>query len=260
MDEFAFEIDGIAFILGSASADRDGASWHTDPVRSWLIINLSCAMDAFAAADGPRLYLGAPTVGEFSWFPRGASFGGRYGRGVMAFLEIGAPPSWQAPRWPRLAAFEPAVAQSACSIAAQIRGGRTAGLAFEAKALWRSLLVAEPVPRCRRGAILSDARFIDAQRAVAVEPSALRSARDLAAWTGAPLDGLDRTFLEAFGVSAAAYIEIARLRRARRLLSRTNRPIAEIALSSGFASHAHLADRMRSTLGLSPSSLRALRL
>lgn len=176
----------------------------------------------------------------------------------MRYLEIGAPAGREGPRWPVLAGFDLAVATAARGIVARIQAGLTERLAEAGGEVWDRLLAAQPRARRRRGAAMSDLRFAEAQRAVAADPDGLRSARDLAARTGASLDGLDRSFLEAFGVSAAGYLDAARLRQARRMLCRGGRPVAEVAAASGIASHAHMTDRMRARLGATPSQLRRL--
>ncbi len=253
-----FEIDGIKLHLASVHSTQARAGWTTDPARSHLIVNLSCRMDRFEAATHARLYLGAPTIGEFSWLPPDADFNGWYGSGSIDFLEISAPPHWQSPNWPRLAAFDLRVLKITAALAGRLKRRRFEGIAQSVRALWAHLVRSQPRIDVRRGAPLSAARFEAVQRSIAAAPKKLRSARDLAEYTGAGLDGLNRTFQSRFGLSAARYLDAARLRTARRLICRTQQPIGAIALETGFSSQPHLTDRMRNRIGVTPRQLRML--
>lgn len=253
-----FEVSGVRVLLATVHSASDRVSWTTDTTRGNLIVNLACDMQHFEAATQSRLYLGAPTVGEFSWLPPGADFKGWYGAGSIAFLEISPPPQWPAPRWPRLAAFDLQILKVARLIAEQIRRRWFLGIDDAVRDLWAHLMRSEPRSIIRRGAPLSETRFEDVQRSVEADLATLRTANDLAGHTGAGLDGLNRTFQSWFGMSAARYLDTARLRRARRLICRTERPIGAIAVEAGFASQSHLTDRMRHRSGVTPAQLRRM--
>lgn len=68
------------------------------------------------------------------------------------------------------------------------------------------------------------------------------------------------TFLKAFrastGLSVTRYVLEQRIDRARRLLTETNAPIAEIAYDCGFSSQQHMTNMFSAKLGISPGRLR----
>jgi AraC family transcriptional regulator len=67
---------------------------------------------------------------------------------------------------------------------------------------------------------------------------------------------LSRAFPKRFGVTLGAYLRGLRLDDAARRLAATDRPIADIALDSGFASQAHLTRELKRQLGTTPGSYR----
>ena len=251
-----FEIGGAEVQLIALRNAHQALTWSVANDRSHLFVNLGGTMRTFEGSSHSRLLLGGPTLGEFSWLPPGAAFTGFYGTGAIRFLTIVAPPAWPAPDWPRLAAFDLRVLEAAQTIARLIEQRRLGGLLDRLRNLWASLLANQRSTDVRRGTELSDRRFEEAQRCVA--GAMVRSAQDLAERLGASLDGLNRTFQVRFGMSAARYLDETRLRRARRLMTLTDAPLARIALDAGFASQSHLTVRVRSQLGLSPTALRRL--
>ncbi|UZW62202.1 AraC family transcriptional regulator [Lysobacter enzymogenes] len=73
--------------------------------------------------------------------------------------------------------------------------------------------------------------------------------------------GLDRAkfslrFRATFGVTPAQYLIRQRLERAKCLLERTNRSIADIAVETGFSSHSHLSSQFLRRVGVSPRAFR----
>jgi len=64
-------------------------------------------------------------------------------------------------------------------------------------------------------------------------------------------------FTRETGMSPASFRRSVRLRHAQRLLQETDMSVAEVAATVGFSSGQHLATAMRSTLGCTPSDLRA---
>lgn len=65
-----------------------------------------------------------------------------------------------------------------------------------------------------------------------------------------------RAFAGSFGETPARYLLQRRIARARALLLETERPVTEIALSCGFADHAHFSTAFRKEIGLAPSAYR----
>lgn len=250
------EIGGVKIQISTVTALGRGVGWSTSDGRSNLYVNLGGDMTGFEASSHSCLYPGSPTVGEFSWLPPGAAFIGAYGKGTIRFLEVSAPPSWPSPAWPRLAAFEPYVAEAARLIASRIYSGQTHGLLNLVVDLWTHLVNSQKKPEIRRGSGLNDQSFESVQRRIHSTPARIRTAIALAEQTGAGLDGLNKSFQSRLGMSAAQYLDEARLRTARRLLCEGQTPLAQVAVMAGYSSQSHLTDRMRDRYGITPASLK----
>lgn len=67
---------------------------------------------------------------------------------------------------------------------------------------------------------------------------------------------LVRAFRAAVGQSPHRYVVSRRVEHARRLLSGTEMPIADIALAAGFSSQSHLSNWFRRIVGVSPAAYR----
>ena len=65
-----------------------------------------------------------------------------------------------------------------------------------------------------------------------------------------------RAFKQSMGLSPINYITRQRMERAKRLLTETELPIAEIALRAGFSSQSHFTTSFRRLAGVTPSSFR----
>jgi transcriptional regulator GlxA family with amidase domain len=65
---------------------------------------------------------------------------------------------------------------------------------------------------------------------------------------------LERLFRETLNCTPRQYYLQLRLERARQLLTRTNRPIADIVMACGFVSFAHFSHRYHACFGISPSA------
>lgn len=65
---------------------------------------------------------------------------------------------------------------------------------------------------------------------------------------------LERLFRETLNCTPRQYYLQLRLERARQLLTRTNRPIADIVMACGFVSFAHFSQRYHAGFGISPSA------
>ncbi|MDI3404951.1 helix-turn-helix domain-containing protein [Streptomyces cavernicola] len=79
---------------------------------------------------------------------------------------------------------------------------------------------------------------------------------ELAAVAGVSESHFTRAFRESTGESPHRYVTLRRLDHARRQLTRTDRPIADIATESGFADQSHLTRTMRRYEGATPRMLR----
>ena len=82
---------------------------------------------------------------------------------------------------------------------------------------------------------------------------------ELASVTGLRVHDFLRAFRASFGTTPAQYVLEQRVGRARWLLKSTRKDITEIALETGFSSHAHLSMTFRKRVGMPPAAFRALR-
>jgi AraC family transcriptional regulator len=80
--------------------------------------------------------------------------------------------------------------------------------------------------------------------------------RELAAAIGLSTGFFSRAFKASVGKSPHDYIIDRRISRARTLLQMDEVGLANVALASGFTSHAHMTATFRSRLGVTPSQLR----
>ena len=78
----------------------------------------------------------------------------------------------------------------------------------------------------------------------------------LASETGYSTRHFLRTFRATMGISPYRYVLRLRLERARQLMQKRALTLLEIAVDSGFSSHAHLSTAFRQEFGLSPSEYR----
>jgi transcriptional regulator GlxA family with amidase domain len=66
-----------------------------------------------------------------------------------------------------------------------------------------------------------------------------------------------RDFTRYIGLTPHAYLVEVRLQAARRMIERTDRPLADIALDVGFAHQSHMGSALRKHLGMTPSQYRS---
>jgi transcriptional regulator GlxA family with amidase domain len=78
----------------------------------------------------------------------------------------------------------------------------------------------------------------------------------LATTAGLSLHHFARAFKRSTGVPPHGYVLSQRLNRARDLLVRTDKPLAEIALAAGFSDQSHLARQFRQNFGVPPAIFR----
>ena len=79
---------------------------------------------------------------------------------------------------------------------------------------------------------------------------------ELCAVAGLSRSHFQRAFKAAIGMPPHAFLTTLRLRTAGRMLATRELGLAEIAVASGFASHAHMTDVFHSIIGFTPSELR----
>jgi transcriptional regulator GlxA family with amidase domain len=82
------------------------------------------------------------------------------------------------------------------------------------------------------------------------------SVRELAMHVGVSLRQLERMFHDYLQCTPTSYYVELRLRRARQLLTRSDKPIADIAMACGFVSLAHFTNRYSTYFGISPGAER----
>jgi AraC family transcriptional regulator len=80
--------------------------------------------------------------------------------------------------------------------------------------------------------------------------------QDLATAVGLSTGFFSRAFKVAVGKTPYEYIIDRRISRARTLCKLVQLSLSDIALASGFTSHAHMTATFRSRLGVTPSHLR----
>ncbi|EKD59870.1 MAG: Transcriptional regulator, AraC family, partial [uncultured bacterium] len=68
---------------------------------------------------------------------------------------------------------------------------------------------------------------------------------------------LEQIFAENLGLTPAAYGQSLRLQAARRMITDTRHPLAEVALRCGFSSASALSRAFKAKFGQSPRGLRA---
>lgn len=94
---------------------------------------------------------------------------------------------------------------------------------------------------------------------VRADPSGEISLAMLAKDAGLTPSGFIRAFKRSTGVTPHRFVLQERVRLAQTLLSETTRPIAEIALATGFSSQSHLGVAFRAIAGVSPGRWRQTR-
>lgn len=82
------------------------------------------------------------------------------------------------------------------------------------------------------------------------------SLAELAQWTGYSVNHFARLFKQAFRMPPHQYVIERRIERAKGLLLDHRRSIAEVAVSCGFATQAHLHTAFKQRLGITPGEFR----
>ncbi|MFK0136749.1 helix-turn-helix domain-containing protein [Streptomyces murinus] len=91
---------------------------------------------------------------------------------------------------------------------------------------------------------------------VHAHPARRTTLTELAAVAGVSESHFARMFKQSTGSPPHQFVMQVRLEHARRELTRTAKPIAEIAVEAGFADQSHLTRTMRRQLGITPQTLR----
>lgn len=109
--------------------------------------------------------------------------------------------------------------------------------------------LAKPHPRL-------DPRVAAAVARIEVRLDAPETAAETAQAIGISPRRLEQLFRENLGLTPAAYAVTLRLQAARRMITDTHHPLAEVALRCGFSSASALSRAFRAKFGRAPSSLR----
>ena len=164
------------------------------------------------------------------------------------------------PRWsdrPCPAATRAALALRAGLLAGDLDAGAALAAveALEGAAAAMSEADGTAVPREARW--LTDARLRRIEEYLDAHADEPVGVADLAAACGVSSGFLARICRAATGLTPHTWLLDRRLARARALLAATDASLADVALATGFASHAHLTATMRRRVGVVPSRLRA---
>jgi transcriptional regulator GlxA family with amidase domain len=82
------------------------------------------------------------------------------------------------------------------------------------------------------------------------------SMAEMAKLAGLSTTHFNRRFRQLLRMTPSHYLRTARVRQARLLLSTTDKPLAEIAILTGFTDQSHFTKRFRQTTGLTPDAYR----
>lgn len=229
------------------------ASWTIERDDHALILHEAGSYQRLETwLDGRRTSLGSPLSGEIWFAAAGQQYRGAAQGGAVGYIAVDIPSD-------RLT-----VGPGAGALA----GYRDRGMA----ALVRALLAGDIDAAGALVAALADllerrgpsrpvppamTRRIDALRA-AIEDrlDTHLTIEDMAVEAGMSVNSLIVHFARATGRTPAQYVLHQRLRRACRYLDSLPVSVTEIALATGFSSHAHLCSAFRAKLGMSPGEWR----
>jgi AraC family transcriptional regulator len=169
---------------------------------------------------------------------------------------------WLEPDWRVLQ--DPLLAELLRSIAGELHRpecdqdlfGDLAVALFAAR-LERTLGVADPSRGLHRGGLAPWA-LRRVREYVAAHLAGRIRLHQLAALAGLSQFHFARAFKESLGVSPHAYVLRCRVGEAKRLLTGSNLPIAEVARRTGFSGAAAFSTRFRALTGVTPSRFRSL--
>lgn len=219
---------------------------------------------AFEAQSGEHAFASSRRAGfraqanGLAFVPAGCDVYSRSGRGGE-YLRITLD---RAPLPPRRFndVVDPPAIRAADGLRRQILGGAPDTLVCEALALALAgrvaAVLAGGAPRRREARWMTPRRLRLVEEMVEARLDERLSVRALADALGLSAGFFSRAFKAATGKAPHDYIIDRRLARARELLKEPAADLTSVALSAGFASHAHMSALFRERLGAPPSALR----
>lgn len=229
------------------------ASWTIERDDHALILHQAGSYQRLETwLDGRRTSLGSPLTGEIWFAPAGQQYRGAAHGGSVGYISVDIPRDHLI------------VGRSAGVLAgyrdrgmAALVRGLLAGDADAASALVAALAELLEKRGPSRPAPLATVRRIDALRdAIEDRLDTHLTVEDMAAEAGMSVNSLIVHFARATGRTPAQYVLHQRLRRACGYLDSLAVSVTEIALATGFSSHAHLCSAFRAKLGMSPGEWR----
>lgn len=100
------------------------------------------------------------------------------------------------------------------------------------------------------------AKISDIARIISARPAHRFTTAELAAHAGMSAGRFTALFRNVIGMPPYAYLAKCRLEEVQRLLTKTDRPIADIARELGYSSPQHLATQFRKTYGITATACR----
>lgn len=228
------------------------ADWVIEPEDHLLIVHEAGAYVGLETAlDGALTSAGEPMPGEAWLVPAGHRYTGRAEAGGVRYIAVTIPNTRL--DWPRHAplvagAASPVLAATARALLADEAGMEDSLCAVLAD--WAEQGASRPATPQVRGRVGRLVAFIN-RHLEGPLPVAM-----LADVYGASVNTLISHFASVTGQTPGQYVLAQRLRRACWLLTEPSIPITEVALSAGFASHAHLCTAFRARFGQSPGAWR----
>lgn len=138
--------------------------------------------------------------------------------------------------------------------AAKLKHSAYRSLSLRALCLRILLLVTESAEN--RPTLKKLAKISDIARIISARPTHRFTTAELAAHAGISKGRFTALFRNVIGMPPYAYLAKCRLEMAQRLLTKTNRPVADIARELGYSSPQHLATQFRKTYGITATACR----
>ena len=254
MRDHASTVDGFTIKEGRHPAGSSLA-WHTHAGPTLCFVYAGSFTESFKGATLEC------TPGTFKITPAGELHSDRFGPEETRGLMVEADTSRVERLGPYAAVLEEranfhdgALAGLAWRIRGELRQGDTAApLAIEGLLLEMLARAARERELRLTGAV---PRWLAAARECLHEQAHTGNLSELAEAVGVHPVTLARGFRKAYGCSVGTYLRWLRVARAARALADTDEPLAEIALSVGFADQSHFSNVFRRATGLSPSAFR----
>jgi AraC family transcriptional regulator len=230
-------------------------AWHTHAGPTLCFVYAGSFTESFKGATLEC------TPGTFKITPAGEPHSDRFGPDETQGLLVEADPSRVERLGPYAAVLEErasfqdgALTGLAWRIRGELRQADTAApLAIEGLLLEMLARAARERELRLTGAV---PRWLVAARECLHEQAHTGTLGELAETVGVHPVTLARGFRKAYGCSVGEYLRWLRVARAARELAESDAPLAEIALSVGFADQSHFSNVFRRATGLSPSAFR----